>query len=112
VFILYHKLTVYVNVNFPYGCVSFFASSTDGGHGRGKPTWQGMVGMAGNGGHGREWWAWQGMVGMAGASPATTIDGQRPSQRHIVVASLAGAMLAGAMQKMHHTLSLPTGRTK
>jgi hypothetical protein len=36
--------------------------------------------------------AWQGQTGMAGASPATTIDGRRRSQRGIVVAPLAGAM--------------------
>jgi len=37
---------------------------------------------------------------MTGASPVTTIYGQRPSQRRIVVAPLAGAMeKPGAMQK-------------
>jgi hypothetical protein len=34
----------------------------------------------------------RGKASMAGASPATTIDGQKLSQRRIVVAPLAGAM--------------------
>ncbi len=58
---------------------------------------------------------------MAGTSPGpsinrgpNTIHGQRPSQRHIVVATRslgATSTLAGAMQKMHHTL-YDSGRLK